>query len=459
MKTERTGFGSMQSTQTAAETSSIDLFEPEVIEVGVRERKNCIVRPGAISDTGPIHLTVQPEGEYYLDPSSLRVCGEFKIEKWDSTGGHWKPLAAVTDPNKISVAPINMFTKALFKDIEVWMQQQQVSLVATTAYPIKAYLETLLSYGLDAERTLLACDYWRKDKPGKQDSLSDNADAVEDRYNFIANSRTVKFSNTIHTELTTMNRYLLPGLTFDFRFTLNDPSVYLQTTAADVNKYRAHFIDFYLTFDRVLLNTNAHNSIEKKMNSGQKSIYLVNRGTVRTKQISQGEVYCRWQTLYSGTLPDDVTICMLDSTAFNGAPTKNLFNFQHFNAESICLKVNSVVLPAKPIEADFANKDARLAYRHLFDNIGINTSNSPCLLTYEDFCQGSTLIPFDLTPDKCSSFHGHEKQTGVIELDIRFKSALPTGITVLAICNFSDRIIISGPINQREVFVNPALQG
>ena len=57
--------------------------------------------------------------------------------------------------------------------------------------------------------------------------------------------------------------------------------------------------------------------------------------------------------------------------------------------ESICLKKNSVSIPGQPLECDFKNGEAILAYRHFFDNIGIGHTNVPCLIEYEDFLAGA----------------------------------------------------------------------
>ena len=51
----------------------------------------------------------------------------------------------------------------------------------------------------------------------------------------------------------------------------------------------------------------------------------------------------------------------------------------------------------------------------------------------EQFIDGSSLFSFDLTPDKCASWHSHKKENGNIEVDIRFSQALTEGITILAL--------------------------
>jgi len=448
----RTGFGSLQDTETEAWSTSSAVFEPELVEKSVTTRKNCLVRPNALSNTGPMHVVIPPEGNYWIDPGSFKINADFKIKKWSTTDNTWKDLDS-DDSGK--VAPVNMFTKRIFKDIETYIQQQRVSLVATAAYPVKAFLETFASYGLDAERGHLRASYWQKDLPGKHDSPADNT-SFGVRHNFIAESRSVKMCEMMHTELTSLDRYLVPGLDMTFVFSLNDPGFYLQTLPGDTTKYSIDFEDFYLSFDRILLSEHIDKAIESKLKS-KNAIYPVHRGTLRTKQIPANEHNALWQSMYTGSLPETVTICMIDSKAFNGDKEKNIFNFQHFNLESIVLRVNSQSVPGQPLVCDFGKDEAIRAYRHFFDNVGVNNSNNPSLMTYEDFLKGATIFPFDLTPDKCALFHGHIKQNGGIELDIKFKSALTTGITILALCSYTDRFHIGGPIENREIFMNPAL--
>ena len=67
---KRTGFGSLQETETDGYSSATDLFENELVENSIAQRKNCIVRPNALSDTGPLHITIPPEGcLLYTSPS------------------------------------------------------------------------------------------------------------------------------------------------------------------------------------------------------------------------------------------------------------------------------------------------------------------------------------------------------------------------------------------------------
>ena len=93
----------------------------------------------------------------------------------------------------------------------------------------------------------------------------------------------------------------------------------IQTT--DDTEYLYELSDFYLSFDRILLDSELNSKIETKMISSG-AVYPINRGIIRSKGIDQGTPSIRWQGLYTGTLPDMVTVFMIDTDAVNGAIKK-----------------------------------------------------------------------------------------------------------------------------------------
>ena len=220
----------------------------------------------------------------------------------------------------------------------------------------------------------------------------------------------------MHTKLSTLNKLVPSGVDNQFQFHMADVNTILQYSGG---AYEIQYEDFFLSYDRVALEPKLLYSIESKLSKMQAAIFPVTRGVIHNKQIPQGESNVLWSNLYQGILPETVTICMLSSSAFNGAHKENYFNFQHFGLKSISLKKNSIPIPAIPIETNFDENEVTHLTRHFYDNMGIETSNAPCLLTYEYFCNRSTIIPVDLTADRCALYHNHEKNSGTIDVDKR----------------------------------------
>lgn len=439
----------------SAYSSVTDFFEQEPVEKAISRRKFCIARGQADLSNGPFQVTMMQEGDSFVDPSSIRINAVLSVLK-KGPAGTWVALSA-DDATK--VAPINLFPKALFSQIEVTLNQKKITSTITDAYGIKAYLETVCNYGLDAARGHLRCSYYVKDDPGKADVITAVAAAGDlpavtantafaKRHKFIANSKHVHICEPLHNELTTLNRLIPSGLEISFVFHWASPTIILQSTEGE---YRIQYDDFYLTYERVNLESKLLASFESSMRNERLAIFPITRSTVHNRQFAVGHTNAHWANMYQGILPETVIICMLDSTAYNGAKNKNYFNFQHFTMRSINLKKNSEIIPGAEIVTDFGSNEITRLARHFYDNLGIETSNGPCLLTYEDFCNGSTIIPFDLTNDRCALLHNHEKISGILELEVKFREPLTQSITILALCVFTDKFFITGPVNGRRV--------
>ena len=463
-----TGVGNTLKDFEAGQNSYTDLFSKELLEKGIISRRDCISRPLSMSNDGPIQIQIPKEGDYFVDPSSLRLNANFVIRK--RTGGAGNLVNLVGD-DAARMAPINMFTKAMIKDITVYINQTKISLISTPCYPIKAFIETACSYGRDAEKGHLQCSYWLKDTAGAHDTMGEN-DAITDRHAFIRGSTNVEMCETMHTELNTLNRLLPPGLDIQFIIELNNPNVYLQAVqnvgvaaqrdvpavpAAPQDTYEVDYTDMYISYDRVALEPSLLSSIETRLNRNDKAIFPITRNIFKIHNVPAQQQSLLWQNLYTGQLPETVIIGMVDQDTWNEGLFRNYFNFQHKNLSEIQLRVNSQAIPSMPLKLNCATSKAYRAFRHFFDNIGIENSNTPCLISYEDFCQGATLIPFDLTPDKAATQHNHEKRTGNIEVDMKFREPLDVGITVFALCIFNDKFLITGPRMNREVILNPNL--
>ena len=394
----------------AAHSSATDFFSPEPVEKAISHRNNCVTRALTISNNGPLHVIISPEADYFIDPASFRINAKICVKKQG--------------------APINVFSKCLFRQIDIFIQSKKNSRTITDAYGIKAYLETVCSYGRDAEEGHLCTSYFHKDDTGEADNIDTNSGFAE-RAKFISKSRKVIISEPMHTELSTLNKLVPSGVDIQFQFHMADVNTILQYSAG---VYEIQYEDFFLSYDRVALEPKLLYSFESKLSKMQPAIFPVTRGVIHNKQIPQGESNALWSNLYQGILPETVAICMLSSSAFNGAHKENYFNFQNFGLKSIFLKKNSIPIPAIPIETNFDENEVTRLTRHFYDNMGIETSNAPCLLTYEDFCNGSTIIPYDITADRCALYHNHEKNSGTIDVDIKFSRGLAAGITVLALC-------------------------
>jgi len=443
---ERYGFGGLQESETMARSDALDLFSPEPVEGRTLDRKPCQAKPtSGVSGPGPFQIVLPSEKFTYIDPGSIRIIGTFKIRRVNAA----REVSDLPDP--ADVMPVNLFTKSLFKDIEVELENQKISLNSSNTYGVKAYVSTALSYGKDAATGHLACSGWLKDTAGKFDNFDQNTNGLE-RATYIAKSKLFSFADNLHTELTTTNRLITPGITVKLKFIIEDPSAFLISKVAGT-EHKIEFHDFYVTYDRILLKESEHGGKEKELMITP-AIYPYTSTEIRTKGISPGLGSIEWYSAFTGNLPEQVVICMNSQDAADGAAEKNIFNFQRFGMKTCSLIVNSRRLPVVPLEfQDPATHYETITYRHYVDNCGVDISNAPTQITLKEYMgdNGYCIIPFDLTTDRCALFHGHEKKEGSIALDIKLDTPLTTAVNVYMIFIYKDYFYITGSADTRKV--------
>ena len=70
----------------------------------------------------------------------------------------------------VQVGPVNLWLHALFSQVEVFLNNKLVT-PSSTAYPYRAYIETILNFSKDAKDSHLTSALFYKDKAGKMDSV------------------------------------------------------------------------------------------------------------------------------------------------------------------------------------------------------------------------------------------------------------------------------------------------
>jgi len=93
-----------------------------------------------VSDGTPIEFEINGTGEDYINLASSMLYVQAKIVKPDGTA-----LDAA--------GPANLFLHSLFSQVDISLNGTQVTASMNT-YPYRAMLETLLSYGDDAKKTV-----------------------------------------------------------------------------------------------------------------------------------------------------------------------------------------------------------------------------------------------------------------------------------------------------------------
>ena len=155
-----------------------------------------------------------------------------------------------------------------------------------------------------------------------------------------------------------------------------------------------------------------------------------------------------------GQLPKRIILGFVNNKAFNGDRKLNPFNFKNFNINFLCLYVDGVQVPSRPLQPDFKTNKAYIdCYHSLFSGTGVHFLNEGNDITREDYTNGYCLFAFDLTPDLSANecTHWNLIKHGSIRIDVRFDDPLTETVNCIVYSEYENILEIDA---SRQVIVD-----
>ena len=194
--------------------SELDLFSVPPTQTSLEKGHWVEHQPvSSVADAGPITFII-PGTEDYVDLSKTILVIRAKVTKADGTD--------LDDDEKVGI--VNNFLHSLFKQIDVFLKEKQVT-QATSTYAYRAYLETLLNYGPAAKDSQLSAAMFYKDKAGKMNVADPTLAAananmgLKKRYEFSKKSLPIEMAGPIFCDVFMTERLLLSYV--DLKLVLN----------------------------------------------------------------------------------------------------------------------------------------------------------------------------------------------------------------------------------------------
>ena len=163
------------------------------------------------------------------------------------------------------------------------------------------------------------------------------------------------------------------------------------------------------------------------------------RLTVRTKVVSKGDQNCEWVP-FTGSLPKRIHLFQVDQTAFNGAISKNPFDFQLFDLKNVQVMRNEQSIPFDGgIPVDSSNP--LLLYL-----TSVRALNDPSRVNFNslEFANGYGVMCFDVTNDQSAAQQRYkdQQQSGTLKVRLDYSKPLPNAITVFCLAEFDAILVI-----------------
>ena len=410
--------------------SELDLFTVPPTQTVIEKGQFVEFFPlSTVRDGGPIEFSISGSGEEYVDLSASYLHVKVKVLKSDEN------VLVETD----SVAPVNLFLHSLFSQVDISLNERNIS-SATNTYPYRAYIETLLNYGEDAKKSLLTCAGFFKDtQPGKIDPKAADADAgLIKRSELIKGSRTVDLIGQLHCDIFQQNRLLINLVDIKIKMIRSKPEFCL-ISPTDVSGFKVVLEQASMFIRKVKVNPAVSIAHAKALEKTSCK-YPIDRVICKTYSISKGSYSFLQDNVFLGLMPKRVIITCVENVAMNGNYSKNPFLFSPHSVNMVGVYVDGQPVPAKPLELDFSSDNYARAYYSLFS--GFNCDKG-IYLSREEYAKGHVLYSFDLTPDMCNGDHFNLQHQGNLRVEIKFSEEIKQTLSVLIYSVFQNIVEIS----------------
>ena len=417
--------------------SELDLFTVPPTQTSIESGSFVEYHPvSSIGDGGPIEFDVQSSGQFYLDFANTQLHVRAKITKADGTD-----LDADSP-----TGPVNLFLHSLFQQVDVSLNDTQVTQSSGT-YAYRAYIETLLSYGPQAKTSQLSSGLYFKDTPGKMDKGNPHhANAVDRNPGLVHRSEVTNESHVadmcgrLHADIFFQDRYLLNEVNVKIRLVRNK-DVFCIMSNQHAHAFKVSILSAVLMVRKVQISPSVFVAHAKVLENGLAK-YPIRRVVCKTYTIPAGNLDGNHEKLFTGQLPTRLVVGCVDNDAFNGNYEKNPFNFKHFDLTEITVHLDGHSHPLKPIKTNYNTGEYIQAYMSLFSGTGKEYKDEGNDIAREDYDKGYSLYAFDLTPDLSEEGHFNLVKQGALRLELKFGTALPNTVTVIAYAEFENVIEI-----------------
>ncbi|KAL8610127.1 hypothetical protein ACOMHN_024593 [Nucella lapillus] len=185
-------------------------------------------------------------------------------------------------------------------------------------YPYRAMLETLLTYGPDAQKCgYLECCLFASDTPGHMDATTgDDNRGLKHSRNASARSQTMDLMGRLHKDLMAQERYLLNEVDVKFRLTPSKNSFCLMENGANPG-CRAEITHCSLFVRKAKINPAIALCHAKALEKGTAK-YPMKRVIIKSFTVPLGNVSASQDNLFLSQTPNRIIVALVDSSAVNG---------------------------------------------------------------------------------------------------------------------------------------------
>ena len=432
--------GGLDVQLTELRGTSLEVHAPQAVDPDLISGRGVIYSSlTTVDETGDVEFNIPPDPECYFILNQSRLEGSFVVKNDNGSN--------VLPSTQAAIAP--HYSASLFSQIEIYLNGTQVcDQSSVVSYPFKHNIDTTLSYHHNTINYALQSEGSFSSHDGSCTLLFDEEQGISDQTcacykesrRKILDGRVVHFSSTIGADIMRIDQYLPPNVDIKIKLKRFNPSFGLLQIEGD-GTFALRLKDLKLRMRKVLPSLAVRNRLTAKL---MNSPCFIPYEDTQLKQFHIMRGATSFIASYinndSGKMPLQVVFTFIETTLLaQGSSGYMPFRYLHGNLGSVMLKKNNSPLLPTAMECNFSENDPNFMemFDYVFSNAGTKIN-----LTPEAFADGKFFLFFDLTPDRCHSFHHHLSGSGNLELDLTFTNPLPRGFTLLTYAVYNASLTI-----------------
>jgi hypothetical protein len=337
---------------------------------------------------------------------------------------------------KDKVAFVNMPLQSIIRQLDVSLQQQNITTGVGLNYSYKAIIDTLLWYQEDPKESHLQSQLFIKDDAdfinAVDPEIGGNIGLLQ-RWDYTKDGQVVDLEGGLYVDICQQDKLLINGVRVDIKFFPNTDNFVLMSPI-DGARYTYEIVDCVLKVCHVTLNpalTLAHADVIKHTNA----VYNFTRSDLRTYNIPAGTYSWNGDDLFNGNIPSRVIVGIVDTRGYSGSYIRNPYSFEHHDCNFIGFYVDGQSLPGEPLLLNYTNNQYMPAYLSLFTGLGRYHSSFGNEISRDEYKSGYCFYVFDIDSANSKDFVKLMKK-GHTRLSIRFENAPKTTLSVIVYGQF-----------------------
>ena len=410
----------------------------------------------AVLDSSEDILFVVPAAHNdFISLNDVRFSCDLVVRRHDKT-----EMAALED----TITPINNIMHSLFKSVTLLLNGRLVS-DSSELYYMRAYIETLLGYSTQTQKSQLSMSGWYLDEDLSVPQQGDvRGTDVATRFVYFANKgamarrqwlfdgQPLQLSGKLHLDMLQQPKPLITGVEIQIRLTRSktrmvfcaDTDEHLPIIAIRNPRLRMRRFEPAPAFLNSVAKTLLTNNVK----------YHINRVAMRSMTFAAGMQFTTWSNVTMGQLPKMAIMGIVSNTGFSGTHDKSPYNFAHFDLAHTAAEIEGLTYPGRGYEMDFDRGQSVAPYEGLLDCLDrLSEGNGELPFDRFGYKKGFSLYGFDFTVARTSMSHLALIKTGNLNFTFRFKTPLPEAAIVVCMLIFDNIIEIT---NTRQVIFDYA---